>query len=236
MVLTAGCSPDDERPVIKAAVLTSMAPFAFEEDGRVVGLEMEIIEGYCASRDCRVEVLPVTNWQHFIGAVANGNADVAFSGISITAERRALMDFSQPYMLASWSLLSLPDRALPFADLLQWKHYTTGFPRGMAFREFIEKVMEPAGIYANDLTRTYPSYEETLADLRAGHIDLLMIDSALASTLRKQVPLHESYVFEGMDEIAFAFPKESSLRADFDRYLDELGRETLHAIITSWMN
>ncbi len=37
-----------------------------------------------------------------LGAVASGQADVAFSGISITDKRKKVIDFSEPYYINSF--------------------------------------------------------------------------------------------------------------------------------------
>jgi polar amino acid transport system substrate-binding protein len=50
------------------------------------------------------------------------------------------------------------------------------------------------------------------------------------------MPIQDAYVFSGFDRFGFAFPKGSALRADFDRYLDELGEEGIQKIIDKWMN
>jgi polar amino acid transport system substrate-binding protein len=160
---------------------------------------------------------------------------VAFSGISITEPRMKVMDFSKPYMDNSWNLVSMKDRNIKLANLDTLKKYTIGFPRGMAYMDFIKTELEPKGIYKTDQVKLYPSYNEALTDLQNGQVDLVFLDGTVASVYRKKLPIQDSYVWEGIDRFGFAFPKGSTLRADFDKYLDELGPEKRQAIIDKWM-
>jgi polar amino acid transport system substrate-binding protein len=101
--------------------------------------------------------------------------------------------------------------------------------------DFIKTELEPKGIYNTDQARLYPSYNEALTDLRNGQVDLVFLDGTVASVYRKKLPVQDSYVFEGIDKLGMAFPKGSELRADFDKYLVELGPEKRQAIIDKWM-
>jgi polar amino acid transport system substrate-binding protein len=129
----------------------------------------------------------------------------------------------------------MKDRNIKLADLDTLKNYTIGYPRGMAYTDFIKTELEPKGVYKVDQVKLYPSYNEALTDLQNGQVDLVFLDGTVASVYRKQLPIQDSYVFEGIDRLGFAFPKGSELRADFDKYLDELGPEKRQAIIDKWM-
>ena len=50
------------------------------------------------------------------------------------------------------------------------------------------------------------------------------------------MPLRDSYIFSGFDRLGYAFPKGSTLREDFDRYLVELGPQRRQAIIDKWID
>lgn len=81
-------------------------PFEFEEDGEVVGLDMDIVGE--VAKDLGVtlttKVTPFEGIQS--GADLNsGNCDIVASGITITEERQAKFDFSEPYFDADQGLL-----------------------------------------------------------------------------------------------------------------------------------
>jgi polar amino acid transport system substrate-binding protein len=233
--LAAGCTKNETSDVIRVAVSPASPPNLYEEQGRTLGLDLDIFEGYCQSRGCTLRITSY-DWQGMLGAVVSRQADVAFSGISITDARKEVMDFSQPYMDNTWNLMSLTDRDIRIDDLTELNQYTIGYPRGMAYSDFIRNDLEPQGFYSLDRVKLYPTYNEVLADLQNGNLDLAFVDGTVASVHRRNLPLRDSYVFSGFDQFGFAFPKGSTLRGDFDQYLnDELGPEGLQAIIDKWM-
>ena len=230
-----GCSRQDAGEVIRVAVTPASPPNLFEEQGRIVGLDMDIFEGFCASRNCTMRVTTY-DWQGMLGAIVSRQADIAFSGISITEPRLEVMDFSQPYMENTWNLLSMTERNIEINDLSELKGYSIGYPRGMAYSDFIRNQWQPEGIYSLDQVKLYPSYNEVLTDLQNGNLDLAFVDGTVASVHRRNLPVQDSYVLSGFDRFGFAFPKGSALRADFDHYLtEELGPDGLAAIIAKWM-
>ena len=221
--------------VVRVAVTPASPPNLFEQDGKTVGMDLEIFEGYCKARGCRLQ-LASYDWQGMLDAVVQGKADVAFSGISITDKRKEVMDFSRPYLENTWNLVALSSRGVRVDNLTELKKYTIGYPRGMAYSDFIRTDLEPKGIYRMDQVRLYPSYNEVMADLQRGALDLAFLDGTVASVYRKKLPVRDAYVFSGFDRFGFAFPKGSPLRADFDRYLDELGAARLAAITRKWLD
>ncbi|KAA6187345.1 transporter substrate-binding domain-containing protein [Thiohalocapsa marina] len=233
-LLLAGCAEKTDEQVVRVAVSPASPPNLYEDNGQVKGLDLDLFEGYCASRGCRLDITAY-DWQGMLGAVVSGRADVAFSAISITDKRKQVMDFSAPYMDNTWNLISLTERNIRFDDLNEWKHYVTGYPRGMAYTDFIKNEMEPQGYYSLDRVKLYPSYNEVLTDLQNGNIDLAFVEGGVSAVYKEKLPIQDSHVFSGFDRFGFAFPKDSELRQDFDRYLAELGPEQLKATVDKWM-
>jgi len=230
------CSKSDSKE-IKVAVSPASPPMVFDQNGKIVGADMDIFDGYCKARSCTFKVTPY-DWQGMLGAVSSGQADVAFSGISITDKRKEVMDFSQPYYDNAWHLVSMKNRNIQIKDLNELKKYKIGYPRGMAYDDLIRNELEPKGYYSLSKVKLYPSYTELITDLQNGNIDLAFIEEpVLASYINKmKLPIESYYVFSGYDKLGFAFAKGSKLRDDFDAYLKELGPDKVKAILDKWMN
>ncbi|GEN79396.1 transporter substrate-binding domain-containing protein [Actinotalea fermentans] len=81
-------------------------PFEYEEDGQVVGLDMDIVGAVAEDlgAELEIKITPFEGIQS--GAdLDSGNCDIVASGITITEEREAKMDFSDPYFDADQGLL-----------------------------------------------------------------------------------------------------------------------------------
>lgn len=228
-----GCGKGEEFSGIKVAVCPTSPPNMFEENGKYQGIDLDIFESFCMARGFQYKITSY-DWQGMLDAVIGKQADVAFSAISITDKRKEVMDFSTPYMDNTWNLVSLKDRNILINNLADLKKYSIGYPHGMAYSDFIKDKLEPQGVYKLSDVKMYPTYNEVLADLQNGNIDLAFLDGSVASDYRKKMNIQDSYVFTGFDMFGFAFPKGSSLREDFDRYLAEIGPEKLRAIVDKW--
>jgi polar amino acid transport system substrate-binding protein len=231
------CSKNPTSTEIKVAVSPASPPMLFDDKGQIVGVDMDIFQGYCKARTCTFKVTPY-DWAGMLGAVSSGQADVAFSGISITDKRKEVMDFSQPYYDNAWHLVSMTNKNIQITDLNQLKQYRIGYPRGMAYDDLIRNELEPKGYYSLSKVKLYPSYAEVVTDLQNGNIDLAFIEEPVLLTYENKLklPIQSSYVFKGFDKLGFAFAKGSKLRDDFDKYLNELGPEKIKAIIDKWMS
>ena len=221
---------------ITVAVSPTSPPMLFEEGGVLKGADLELFEGFCKARGCTVKATRY-DWQGMLGAVSSGQAEVAFSGISITDKRKEAMDFSQPYFDNAWHLVSLSERQLKLTDLAALKQYSLGYPRGMAYNDLIKNDLEPKGYYSLDKVKLYPSYNEVVADLQNGNLDLAFIEEPVFANFKykKKLPIDSSYSFTGFDKLGFAFAKGSPLRAEFDAYLAELGPVKVKEILDRWM-
>ena len=235
-LLVLGCSKPEEANLINVAVSPSSPPMLFEENGKIVGVDLEIFDGFCKERNCTLKITPY-DWQGMLGAVSSGQADVAFSGISITDKRKEAMDFSEPYYDNAWHLVSLNNKNIKITDLAELKNYSIGYPRGMAYNDLIKNELEPKGYYSLSKVKLYPSYNEAITDLQNGNLDLAFVEEPVLANYQHKLnlPLQSSYVFKGFDKLGFAFAKGSKLRDEFNQYLTQLGPEKIKSILDKGM-
>jgi len=235
LILLGACSKEEQSNVIKVAVSPAVPPMLYEKDGNYTGIDLEIFEGYCKSRACTFQITAY-DWLGMLGAVSSGQADVAFSGISITDKRKEAMDFSNPYFTSTWQLIGLKNRDIRITDLSQLKKYTIGYPRGSVFDDYVKTVLQPKGYYSVEQVKLYPSPTEALIALQNRSVDLVFVDSVMLVNYQKSLnlPVSSSYQVVGFDNLGFAFKKGSKLRDDFNLYLAELGPEKLKEMMGRW--
>jgi polar amino acid transport system substrate-binding protein len=72
-------------------------PFSFEKEGRTTGYSMELWNELCREASITSEVQVVGSAAEMVDALKNKTADVAVAALSITSEREAVVDFTQPF-------------------------------------------------------------------------------------------------------------------------------------------
>ncbi|EAT0866371.1 amino acid-binding protein, partial [Salmonella enterica subsp. enterica serovar Enteritidis] len=85
--------------------------------------------------------------------------------------------------------------------------------------------------------KLYPTYNETMADLKNGNLDLAFIEEPVYFTFKnkKKMPIESRYVFKNVDQLGIAFKKGSPVRDDFNLWLKEQGPQKISGIVDSWM-
>ncbi|WP_156288708.1 transporter substrate-binding domain-containing protein [Oceanobacillus salinisoli] len=76
---------------------TSFVPFEFQdENGEYTGFDIELIHAIAEEAGFEID-LETTNFDGIIPGLQTGQFDIAIAGISITEERKQVIDYSDPY-------------------------------------------------------------------------------------------------------------------------------------------
>ena len=155
----------DAHSVVRLGTEGAYPPFNFlNDDGEVDGFERELGDELCARAELTCEW--VTNdWDSIIPNLVSGNYDVIIAGMSITAERDEVIDFSDNYtqpdpsaFLAASDDVDLENGVIAAqASTIQAAHVAS--MEGAALLEFATP-------------------EETIAAVRNGEADAVLADRA----------------------------------------------------------
>ncbi|NJO83822.1 MAG: transporter substrate-binding domain-containing protein [Blastochloris sp.] len=102
--------PDLDGREIVVAVENLYPPFQFEDTatGQPIGYEYDMLEEICFRLNC-VPVYETISFDLLIAAVGEGQYDMGMTGISITEERRSIVDYSASYINLDQFLLVRAD-------------------------------------------------------------------------------------------------------------------------------
>ena len=98
-----GTGASDEH-TLKIATSPDFPPFENLENGKVVGIEVEIIETICARLGLKPVITQIDFDAVLLGVTA-GRFDCGMSGITVTTERQQNMLFTNPYCLAAQAIV-----------------------------------------------------------------------------------------------------------------------------------
>ncbi|WP_434095751.1 ABC transporter substrate-binding protein [Streptomyces lavendulae] len=180
--LAAGCSSGGSGPgeaaggvpVVEKGKLTTCThlpypPFQFEQNGRVVGFDVALID--LVARNLKVEQKILdTPFENFkTGAFLNsGQCDLAAAGMTITDERKKNVDFSVPYFDATQALLASKKSGVTTLAELKAK----GGKLGAQAETTGESYAKAQGF--NPVS--FESSDAVLNGLRTGQVDAVVID------------------------------------------------------------
>ena len=102
--------PDLGGRTVAAVTENAYTPLNFVDpkSGKAVGWEYDAVNEICRRLNCQVN-WSTTAWDTMISAVREGQFDVGMDGITINDERKAQVDFSDPYLRAQQFMLVRAD-------------------------------------------------------------------------------------------------------------------------------
>lgn len=199
------------KTTVTVATSPDFPPFESLDGSEVVGIEVDILQAITGKLGLEMQ-LEQMDFESVIPGVQAGKFDIGMSGITITADRQKNCDFTQPYFLASQSIVVTPDSDITCKADLEGK--TISVQTGTTAEEYcMENGYEVLAFAANN---------DAAAALTSGKAAAWVVDNEVGVALAAQqglVVLDEAMTSE---PYAFAFAKDSALTAQFDEALGQL--------------
>ncbi|MFH8470125.1 ABC transporter substrate-binding protein [Streptomyces sp. NPDC017991] len=181
LLLVSGCSSDDDGgkkttangvELVKGGQLTTCThlpypPFQSEIDGKVQGFDVSLVDLVAKDLGVKQEILdqPFENFKTG-GSLNSGQCDLAAAGMTITAERKKNVDFSDPYFEATQGILA--DKKSGISSLADLKGKKVGAQAQTTGEEFAKsKGLDPV---------SFESSDALLNGLRTGQVKAVVID------------------------------------------------------------
>jgi polar amino acid transport system substrate-binding protein len=227
--------PDLGGETVSVAVENGYAPFNFlDESGNAVGWDYDTVNDICSRLNCTPEYVE-TSWDGMILAVSNGEFDMAADGITITAERGEVVNFSIPYVTLVQRLLTRAgEERFASADEFVSGEFTIGVQPGTTNFFVAEELLGEGStrILAFD---TFPIAVQALI---AGEVDAVVMDDVAGQGYVGVNPEALSMLPEALtstEALGFIFPKGSTLTEAFNLALAEMTIDgSLKAVNNKW--
>jgi membrane-bound lytic murein transglycosylase MltF len=213
-----------ERGEIRVLTTFTLGSY-FIDRGRQRGVVFEmsqILEKYARdklgkkARILKVTIIPVRRDQ-LISFLNAGHGDVAFANLTITPERRKVVDFSRPFTKKVRELLITGPGAPEIAVVEDLAGKEVVVPRASSYFESVSALNEQFirdGLQPINITPSDPRLEaeDILEMMNAGLLPITVIDDhrvRVWAKVFKNLVVHEDIVFRQNAEIALAMRKES---------------------------
>ncbi len=226
-----GDNPVRATGVLRVGTEGVFSPFSYHDPAtnQLVGYDVEVARAVADKLGARAEFVE-TPWDSMFAALEANRFDVVANQVTITPERQAKYDISEPYSIGQGVIITRTDN-----DSINSLADIRGKVAGAAATSNWSQIARDNGA----LVETVEGFTQGITLLEQGRIDFIIQDSVpfyafLAETGNTSVKIAATTGEE--TESAFAAPKGSGLVPDIDKALDELRSDgTLLAISQKYL-
>ena len=220
---------------LRVGLAPEQPPLVFRDGERIVGVEADNARALGEIIGRRVELVPLASAE-LLPALEQGRIDVVMSGMSITEEHSARVQFVEPYLQAGQMAIMQIDRVSRFGQ--PWAVFREGIRVGVVVgssgEAFARRDLTDAAVLA------FPDLPAAMAALGGGTIDLLLHDAAtswLLATSDDYTDLISQNHLLTEEPLAWAVRRDdAALAAELSRALATMrANGTLDYIIDRWI-
>ncbi len=230
-VCTTACGEKEERKVLKMATEATFPPYEFYENGKITGIDVELVRTIADRLGYDLQVIDM-KFDAIITAVRTSKADIAASGITVTEDRKKMIDFTHPYVQAYQLIIVANNSQIKTKDDLQGKRI--GVQQGTTGDLFVTEN------YKKSQPNRFDNGALAVAALRKNKIDAVVLDAEPAKIHVRSYPGELKLLEEPLtgEEYAFAIAKENKkLRNEINFELKKmLDDGTVNEIIEKYKN
>jgi len=237
-VAVADALPDMAGKEITIVTENAYPPLQFlDKDGAAIGWEYDAIAEMAKRLNMTVKYETIS-WDAMIPAVSEGQFDMGMTGITITDERKAMVDFSDAYMRSQSVMMARSDDSR-FTDAKSFsadEALLIGAQAGTTpFYTAVYEVLD--GNESNPRIKMFETFGTSVEALKAGDVDTVLTDMTagqgyVAASEGKLKLVGEPL---GTEDFGFIFPKGSELAAPMNAAIAALKADgTLDALNKKW--
>jgi ABC-type amino acid transport substrate-binding protein len=159
-------------PTLRVAVPHNVPPYAFRQDDRLVGLEVDFARELGAALGRPVDLVEM-EFTDILAALRDRRADLAMAGMTITPARQVLMGFSDPYLRSGLLAAMRREDAPRFksASSVLGTSEAIGVVTGTTADRFVREHVPHASVMV------YPSARAAMDELKQGRVRLVVHDA-----------------------------------------------------------
>jgi len=170
LMAVAGTAQAKEWKNIRVAVEGAFPPFNYVgADNQIGGFDVDIAKAICEKMKAEC-TFTVQDWDGLIPALQAGKFDTIISSMSITDERKKVIDFSRPYYQSPSSFVAPKSAGIKDTSPEALKGKTIGAQSSTV------QAIELEEKYKDSDIKLYPTQDEVNLDLVSGRIDMLFVD------------------------------------------------------------
>ncbi len=214
-----GALPDLGGKTITVAVENAYPPFNSidQTTNKGVGWDYDTVGEICKRLNCKPDFKQAA-WDGIFPAMQAGEFDVLADGVTITDERKKIVDFSIPYVSVIQMLLVRANETMTVDQMKADDTKIVGTQIGTTNEIVAKKNFPEARV------KSFEDFGAAVLALLAGDIDGVVIDnvSAIGYMSQNEGKMKVAGQLASDEQLGFVFPPKSELRAAFDAALEAM--------------
>ncbi|RLA42810.1 MAG: hypothetical protein DRR42_22770 [Gammaproteobacteria bacterium] len=210
-------------------------PLVYRQDGNIVGIEADNVAAVSKIIGQKMTLVEMP-FEKLLPALQAGEIDVVMSGLSITAERREQVTFTDPYMGIGQMAIMHRDKVARFSQprAIYRENVRIGVEPGTTGAFFVEDKIKDAQV------KFFSNPAAAFAGLRNDEIDLYIHDAPTSwqlATSTENSDLISQYSMLTDEALAWAVRKDDhGLVSELNKALVTMkGNGTLRIILNRWI-
>lgn len=190
--LIAGCGGSEKKAAdapqkpekIVAGLDDTFAPMGFrDEDGKIVGFDVDMAAAVSKEIGVPIEFKPI-DWASKESEIASGRINVIWNGLTVTEERKKVLDYTDPYLNNKQVFVVMNDSDITDAKQLAGRKVCA--QEGSTSQSAMDKQPEVRDSFA--VWKLYPDFTSCFMDLESGRADAVLGDSVLINYYMQKKP------------------------------------------------
>ncbi|MDH0383324.1 lysine/arginine/ornithine ABC transporter substrate-binding protein [Comamonas aquatica] len=194
LALLAACATAAQAADLKVAIDPTYEPFTYKTpDGKPTGFDVDVANAICAElkRNC---VFVEQVWDSMIPGLQARKYDVIVSSLSITEERKRVIDFSDRYYKTPSAIVV--KKGTPYTGPASLKGKRIGVLKGSTQEKWAMGELKPAGV----TVVPYEAQDQVYLDINAGRLDGTVADKVEVHGGFLRKPEGKDYGYVGHDQ------------------------------------
>lgn len=196
-------------------------PFESQEGGNYVGVDMDLGRKIAEKLGMDFEIIDM-DFDTLIPSLGANKIDLAISAITITDDRRAQVDFTEPYYVANQVIIAKQGSKIALAKPEDVVKYKVGAQNGTTGQLYLSENFIDKNLMPKDNLKKYPTNIEAISDLLNGNLDFVIIDDSAARGYAKLRPLDIVLQIDTNENYGIALPKKGPLNEKINTALNEI--------------